>query len=111
MYDVYIVWVESLTDAKSSAGRIDHQKAKRREHNHYTREGSTEARVGKCLRRKMITRHCLYSPTDNWFLTMFQGRIKRKGGGSRQVQRGFPPLFVCMVAFVSLAVGFFFRSG
>lgn len=52
MYDVYIVWVESLTDAKSSAGRIDHQKAKRREHNHYTREGSTEARVGKCLRRR-----------------------------------------------------------
>lgn len=38
------------------------------------------------------------------------GRIKRKGG-PRQVQRGFPPLFVCMVALISLAVGFFLRSG
>ncbi|CAH9084918.1 unnamed protein product [Cuscuta epithymum] len=43
--------------------------------------------------------------------TLMQERVLlRRKTGSRKVQVGFPPLFVCMVALVGLTVGFLLRS-
>ncbi|CAH9080477.1 unnamed protein product [Cuscuta europaea] len=43
--------------------------------------------------------------------TLMQEKVLlRRKTGSRKVQVGFPPLFVCMVALVGLAVGFLLRS-
>ncbi|KAG8370056.1 hypothetical protein BUALT_Bualt14G0077900 [Buddleja alternifolia] len=36
--------------------------------------------------------------------------ILRRKSGPRKVQVGFPPLFVCMVALISLAIGFLLRA-
>lgn len=30
--------------------------------------------------------------------------------GARRIQVGFPPLFVCMVALISLMIGIFYRA-